>query len=64
MLIEWGQIGRTFSEVLAEPNTTIVLSFFSEEWAHWTVVQGIDEEALWLADTDGMRNILRKEAAL
>ncbi|MCT4534690.1 hypothetical protein [Halodesulfovibrio sp.] len=50
--------------MLAEPNTTIVLSFFSEEWAHWTVVQGIDEEALWLADTDGMRNILRKEAAL
>ncbi|WP_290922839.1 hypothetical protein [Halodesulfovibrio sp.] len=59
-----GQMWRTLSEVLAEPNTAIVMSFASEEWAHWTVVQDIDDEALWLADSDGMRTILRKEASM
>ena len=59
-----GQVWRFFSEVLAEPHTAIVMSFTSEDWAHWTVVQDIDDEALWLADSDGMRNILRKEASI
>ncbi|OBQ56760.1 hypothetical protein [Halodesulfovibrio spirochaetisodalis] len=59
-----GHMWRTFSEVLAEPKTAIVLSFSSEDWAHWTVVQDIDEKALWLADSDGMRTILRKEVSI
>lgn len=59
-----GQKWRIFSGVLAELNNAIVLSFTSENWAHWTVVQDIDDEALWLADSDGMRNILRKEVSI
>ncbi|MEZ6854726.1 hypothetical protein [Halodesulfovibrio aestuarii] len=50
--------------MLGEPNAAIAMSFSSEDWAHWTVVQDIDDEALWLADSDGMRTILRKEASI
>lgn len=39
------------------------MSFASEDWAHWTVVQDIDD-VLWLADSDNMRTILRREVSI
>lgn len=60
----WGKCGGLFQNVTGEPYTAIVMSFVSEEKADWTVGQDVDDEVLWLADSDGMRTILRKEASI
>ena len=58
------EVWHVFAEALSESKTAIVMSFAAEDWAHWTVVEGIDANTLWLADSDGIKNILRKEASI
>jgi hypothetical protein len=55
----------TFEEILSDPApVAIITAVEAEGWAHWTVVESIDADTLWLADSDKLKNVLRKEASI
>ena len=60
-----GQLWSTFEEILSDPApVAIITAVEAEGWAHWTVVESIDADTLWLADSDKLKNVLRKEASI
>ncbi len=60
-----GRLWSTFEEILSDPTpVAIITAVEAEGWAHWTVVESIDADTLWLADSDKLKNVLRKEASI
>lgn len=60
-----GRLWSTFEEILSAPApVAIITAVEAEGWAHWTVVESIDADTLWLADSDKLKNVLRKEASI
>lgn len=60
-----GQLWGTFEDILSDPApVAIITAVEAEGWAHWTVVESIDTDTLWLADSDKLKNVLRKEASI
>jgi hypothetical protein len=60
-----GRLWGTFEDILSSPApVAIITAVEAEGWAHWTVVEAIDADTLWLADSDKLKNVLRKEASI